>query len=103
MSGQWNMDAFSLHELSLMPCEMCGGTGYLRENGYGSKAWVECSDDEDCGARAPSASIWGIDGPRDERFGRAERLAIQRWNEMQALIARGKLLDDAPKSKGGRL
>lgn len=99
MSDQWNTDAFSLDELSLMPCEMCGCTGYLMENGYGSKAWVECCDDEECGARGPSASIWGIDGPRDERFVRAERLSIQRWNEMQAYIARGKLLDEPTTNK----
>lgn len=77
-----------MSSIELMPCQMCGEKPYPPEEEF---PYVECSND----------NCW-MSGPRHSKVENASMI----WNRMQALIARGKLLDETAPTKtkkGGRL
>lgn len=95
--------------IDLMSCQMCGGEACGQNDG--NSTWVQCSDcnvssgDEFCGEHNGGLSDEEISDFEDahDLLSPADVAAAKGWNQMQAWIARGKLLDEAPKSKGGRL
>lgn len=100
--------------IELMPCQLCGGEAVHAEDEYdGMREEWEVVGCRGCGAYGPLSEWEGVAPLSCSRRERAEfmsklstthqKIAARRWNEMQTLIARGKLLDAAPKSKGARL
>lgn len=98
----------------LMPCQLCGGEAVQLEGEQeGIREEWESVACRGCGAHGPISEWVGVAPLSCSRRERAEfmsklstthqKIAARRWNEMQTLIARGKLLDAAPKSKGARL
>lgn len=78
----------------LMPCQMCGSKAKLIDwNAY--RANVQCSNHEECSVSGKIATFSYNPNrsrvPTDEPWVFEE--ATSNWNEMQTLIARGKLLD----------
>lgn len=78
----------------LMPCQMCGGAATQWTNSQ-----VSCCDCGISGMRINSQTP----GSLSFNFSDYMRVSAEGWNEMQRLIARGKLLDESPTKKGGRL
>lgn len=88
-------------EMEVMPCQMCAGVeGATAElsDGYRGVAHVTCSN---CGAWGP------LDPSLDEYYDdRSEVRAVELWNRMQSLIAKGLLIEEeaaASRETKGRL
>lgn len=92
------------HRQADMPCQCCGGVGFLSEHKLGLKDFwhVRCRD---CGCSSPSAEVFLNDGRLGwkplEDFKRANKgltpggvLAMAEWVQMHTWIANGKLLAD---------
>jgi len=92
----------------LMPCQMCGGNAHYNEDGNDESKYkfesVECCS---CGCSGP-ITHWDDDTNieygeqwiafEEEQINKYRPIAAERWNDMQKLIARGKLLDESPSS-----
>lgn len=94
----------------LMNCQMCGGKAkHIVDHDFG-KTWVCC---QSCGCVSNVVSSYETDQMPMDEFEAFEAAhegmrpddwqAVTSWNAMHTYIARGKLLDDAPKSKDSRL
>lgn len=98
----------------LMPCQMCGCTPQFMDNVCEISNVVYEFDQVGCPycrLKGP-AKEWKSTTKRRDEFrehiekesARCKPLAAKKWNELQRLIARGKLLDQpSSQSKGGRL
>lgn len=78
----------------LMPCQLCGGRASFCDDSQGpvdefvrAGCWV-------CGCRGPIVEFDEYFDDCDEQQEKHNPEAARRWNEMQTLIARGKLLDE---------
>ena len=93
----------------LMPCQMCQFYGQEDETRYGED---DCGNDEvycySCGVRGPNR----VNGDyayhmflKDKDCGekRRKELLAKLWNEMQATIARGLLIDSCETKKSRSL
>ena len=92
----------------IMPCQICGGNTYYNEDGNDESKYkferVECCSCNCCGPIA----FWDDDDNiqygeqwiafEEEQITKNRPIDAQQWNDMQKLIARGKLLDESESS-----
>jgi len=100
----------------VMPCQLCGSKRiYEFKNLFNVYEEFEFPWEQmTCGCGLSSSRVYwdssdGIEPGHDYAVFRVSQMlkhspgAIEKWNDLQKLIARGLILDNKPKSKGKRL